>query len=310
MTGDAMQIEGLTKRYAGHLAVEELALSVPAGSIYGLLGPNGAGKSTTLRIALGILGRDAGQVLLLGKDPGLDRRVLDRIGYLPEERGLYKKMRVIDCIVFFARLKGVPAAEARRRAIDWLERMSLGGWGDRRVETLSKGMQQKVQFITTVLHDPELLVLDEPFSGLDPVNQEVLRTTVVEAHRRGKTILFSTHIIEHAEEICDHVCILAGGRKVLDGSLAGIRKSGGDRRWTIEVEAVTPAAEAAMAAERAFSGVTRRPHGWVLELAPGAEPRAVLEAAGRLGAVVTRLSRLEPTLREVFVERVGQGAAA
>ncbi len=307
---DAVEIQGLTKRYAGHLAVDDLALSVPAGSIFGLLGPNGAGKSTTLRIALGILGRDAGRVLLLGKDPAAERGVLARIGYLPEERGLYKKMSVTDCIVFFARLKGVTAPEARRRAADWLERMSLGGWGGRRVETLSKGMQQKVQFITTVLHDPELVVLDEPFSGLDPVNQGVLRDTVVDAHRRGKTVLFSTHIIEHAEEICDHVAIISGGKKVLDGSLAAIRRSGGDRRWIVEVEGAPPDAESTLRSERTFASVASRPGGFSIELAPGAEPRAVLEAAARLAGVVTRVARADKTLREVFVERVGAGAAS
>lgn len=213
----ALLLQGVFKRYAGHTAVDDLSLSVPQGTIYGILGPNGAGKSTTLRMVMNIIIRDGGRISLLGADPEHDRAVLRRVGFLPEERGLYRKMKVVDVIVFFAELKGMRAADARREAGRWIERMGLGDWRNAKVETLSKGMQQKVQFIATVLHDPELLILDEPHSGLDPVNQQVLHETIQEWRRRGRTVLFSTHNMAQAERLCEHVCVIAAGRKVLDG---------------------------------------------------------------------------------------------
>src|SRR5712671_362619 len=177
----ALAIDSVVKRYDAHLAVDDLTVAIPSGCIYGILGPNGAGKTTTIRMVMNIIARDAGTISLLGKDPAVDADVLRSIGYLPEERGLYKKMKVLDVIVFFAQLKGMQAAAARKSATAWLEKMGLSEWAQTRVETLSKGMQQKVQFIATVLHDPELLILDEPTSGLDPVNQEVLRASILEA---------------------------------------------------------------------------------------------------------------------------------
>ena len=227
----ALLVEHLSKRYAGHTAVDDLSLAVPTGTIYGILGPNGAGKSTTIRMVMNIIVRDSGRVSLLGSDPERDRDVLRRVGYLPEERGLYKKMKVLDVVVFFAQLKGVPAATARREGARWIEKMGLGEWRGARVETLSKGMQQKVQFVATVIHDPDLLILDEPASGLDPVNQEVLRDTILETRQRGKTVLFSTHNMAQAEELCDDVCIIAQGRKVLDGGLREIKRANRTNRY-------------------------------------------------------------------------------
>ena len=216
----ALELRDVTKRYVGHLAVDRLSLAVPQACIYGILGPNGAGKSTTLRMVMNIIARDSGAIGVLGADPVADRAVLRRVGYLPEERGLYKKMTVIDAIVFFAALRGMPESRARQQGVGWLEKMGLGQWQKAKIETLSKGMQQKVQFITTVIHDPELLILDEPASGLDPVNQEVLRDTILGAREKGRTVVFSTHNMDQAEQLCDSVCIIAQGRKVLDGPLA------------------------------------------------------------------------------------------
>src|SRR5262245_33487423 len=210
---NTLVLERVRKNYNGHIAVKELDLAVPGGTIYGILGPNGAGKSTTLRMALNIIARDAGSVRLLGSDPATHREVLRRVGYLPEERGLYKKMPVLDVIVFFARLKGISAPLARREADQWLERMGLTDWRRARTETLSKGMQQKVQFIATVIHKPDLLILDEPAAGLDPVNQDVLRETIYGAQREGRTVILSTHNMEQAEQLCDAVCIIARGEK-------------------------------------------------------------------------------------------------
>jgi ABC-2 type transport system ATP-binding protein len=305
----SLLLRGVSKRYARHTAVEDLSLDVPTGTIYGILGPNGAGKSTTIRMALNIIAPDEGEIRLLGHDPAVDRRVLRRVGYLPEERGLYRKMRVLDVIVFFARLKGVDAGEARREGGRWLDRMGLGEWRSARVETLSKGMQQKVQFIATVVHRPELLVLDEPASGLDPVNQEVLTGTILEARREGRTVLFSTHNMSQAEALCEGVCIIADGRKVLDGELRDIRRANRGNRWRVEYD--IPPAGALEAIERAAgeARVETREGGWEVELPPGDDPRALMAALATLEEAPISFERVEPTLHEIFVERVGASAS-
>jgi ABC-2 type transport system ATP-binding protein len=218
----AIRVEAVTKRFGGHLAVDRLDLDVPAGCVYGLLGPNGSGKTTTIRMIMGILRPDEGRVTLLGADPDETRRRL--VGYLPEERGLYKKMKVLELLTFLAEIRGVERKLGRERAQSWLARLELVSWGERRVEDLSKGMQQKVQFIGTVLHEPRLLVLDEPFSGLDPINQDVLEGIVMEFRARGGTVLFSTHLMDQAERLCERVCLISRGRRVLEGDLAEIKR--------------------------------------------------------------------------------------
>ena len=303
----ALILEGVSKRYAGHTAVDNLSLTVPTGTLYGILGPNGAGKSTTLRMVMNILIRDGGRISLLGADPEKDRGVLRRVGFLPEERGLYRKMNVLDVIVFFAELKGVERRHARREAERWLERMGLGEWKGAKVETLSKGMQQKVQFITTVLHDPELLILDEPHSGLDPVNQQVLRETILEWRQKGRTVLFSTHNMEQAEQLCEHVCIIAQGRKVLDGSLKEVKRAHRGNRWRVTLEGESETADRFFADGR-FGAAARAGDGWSVELAPGADPRALMAAVAGLDAPVIGFAREEPTLHEIFVRHAG-GAA-
>ncbi len=288
--------------------MEDLSLSVPRGSIYGILGPNGAGKSTTLRMVMNILVRDSGRIELLGVDPEADRGVLRRVGYLPEERGLYRKMRVLDVIVFFARLKGAADNTVRSKAEGWLERMGLGEWRNAKVETLSKGMQQKVQFITTVLHDPEVLILDEPQSGLDPVNQEVLRETILDAARQGRTVIFSTHNMEQAEQLCEHVCIIARGRKVLDGRLRELRREHRTGRYAIEWDGSSPAADELMERGRWFARAERRGNGWDVDLAPTADPRELVVALASAGPPLRRFEHLEPSLHEIFVSKVGNAA--
>jgi ABC-2 type transport system ATP-binding protein len=300
-------LEGVSKRYSGHTAVDDLSLAVPPGTIYGILGPNGAGKSTTLRMVMNIIIRDSGTISLLGADPEKDRSVLRRVGFLPEERGLYKKMTVLDVIVFFAQIKGVEVKRARAEAARWLERMSLGDWRGARVETLSKGMQQKVQFIATVIHQPELLILDEPQSGLDPVNQEVLRDTILQHRKDGKTVIFSTHNMEQAEQLCEHVCIIAQGHKVLDGRLRDIRRENMGNAYRVQFDGDTPAAEAFMAAGR-FGAAEREGEEWRLALAPGTDTRALLAALNDLDAPLVRFQREEPSLHDIFVSRVA-GAA-
>ena len=304
----ALLLDGVSKSYAGHAAVKHLGLAVPPGTIYGILGPNGAGKSTTLRMVMNIIIRDAGTISLLGADPERDQSVLRRIGYLPEERGLYRKMTVIDVIVFFAELKGVARATALREATGWLERMGLADWRNARVETLSKGMQQKVQFITTVVHRPELLILDEPHSGLDPVNQEVLRDTILDARRDGRTVIFSTHNMEQAEQMCEHVCIIAGGEKVLDGNLREIRRAHRTNHYAIGFDEPSEAADRFMSTWPGFERADRIQDAWEVELRPGTDPRALVAAANGLDVPLSRFEHVQPSLHEIFVQRVGDAA--
>ncbi|HJR63148.1 MAG TPA: ATP-binding cassette domain-containing protein [Gemmatimonadaceae bacterium] len=302
----ALALDSITKRYAGHLAVDRLSLAVPTGTIYGILGPNGAGKSTTLRMAMNIIARDEGRVTLLGRDPASDREVLKRVGYLPEERGLYRKMKVLDVIVFFAMLKGMEEQAARSEGVRWLEKMGLGEWRDGRVETLSKGMQQKVQFITTVVHRPDVLVLDEPTSGLDPVNQEVLRDTILEARAEGRTVIFSTHNMDQAEQLCEYVCIIAAGRKVLDGALRDVRRSHMGSHYAIGFDDEPPGVSAFMRNGSALFSETRKlDDGWHVDLAPGVDVRKVIAALNSLDAPLARFSRVQPSLHEIFVKQVG-----
>ena len=307
----ALQLEDVTKRYVGHLAVDRLSVTVPPGSIYGILGPNGAGKSTTLRMVMNIIARDSGCIRLLGIDPAASREVLRRVGYLPEERGLYKKMIVLDVIVFFAALRGMPESAARQQGIRWLERMGLGAWQKAKVETLSKGMQQKVQFITTVIHAPDLLILDEPASGLDPVNQEVLRDTILGARDEGRTVVFSTHNIDQAEQLCDAVCIIAQGRKVLDGPLAEIRRSHAGHQYRVEFESITPAVLALLASgDPALGGAVRTGDAWQLELPSEAHVRRAMAALAAADVRVAAFTHVRPSLHQIFVERVGHAEVA
>ncbi|HSJ13167.1 MAG TPA: ATP-binding cassette domain-containing protein [Longimicrobiales bacterium] len=308
---DALHLQHLYKRYARRQAVRDLSLRVPVGAIYGILGPNGAGKSTTLRMVMNIIGSDAGTIEVLGEPPAV-HGVLRRVGYLPEERGLYRRMSVLDVIVFFGRLKGLARADARRRAAIWLERLGLGDWRHARVETLSKGMQQKVQFITTVLHDPDLLILDEPHSGLDPVNQEVLRETILGARGAGRTIVLSTHNMEQAEALCDSVCIIADGEKVLDGSVAEVRRAHRGRRYRLRIDPTLSASalpalrQLLQRAGTAFVCSDDEAH-WELELAPGGA-RELLGAIAGLELELESFERVTPTLHEIFLQHAGETA--
>ena len=299
----AVLLDGVTKQFGSHVAVSDLTLDIPRGSIYGLLGPNGSGKTTTLRMIMGILRPDRGDVTLLGEESNGSAR--QRVGYLPEERGVYKKMKVIEHLVFLGEIRGMTRAIARQRAMTWLERLGLPEWAAKKVEDLSKGMQQKVQFIGTVLHDPELLILDEPFSGLDPINQDVLEEIVRDFHARGTTVVFSTHLMDQAERLCESVCLISRAEKILDGDLREIKRrerSGavavdyeGDDTWLhgSGAETIEPMA----------SGVRVR-------LRDGADPQALLHAALSAGVQIRRFEIVEPTLHEVFVRHVGDEVAA
>ncbi|MGC8594523.1 MAG: ABC transporter ATP-binding protein [Candidatus Kryptoniota bacterium] len=229
-----LEVRDLRKTFASTIALDRVSFKVKPGEIFGLLGPNGAGKTTTIRISLGILEPDAGIVLFNGEQ--LTDELKDKLAYLPEERGLYRKSRVLDVLVYFAGLRGIPVFEARKKAVEWLKRFELGVYANRKVEELSKGMQQKVQFISCLLHNPELLILDEPFSGLDPVNQMVLKDTMREMKASGKTIVFSTHQMEQAEKLCDRICLIDRGKVVLYGELSEIKKQYGSNSIHLEFD--------------------------------------------------------------------------
>ncbi|PCH76039.1 MAG: ABC transporter ATP-binding protein, partial [Planctomycetota bacterium] len=220
---DALVLENVSKRYGDFNAVSNLSLRVPTGSVYGFLGPNGAGKTTTIRMILEILKPSSGRICVLGAESALDVR--DRLGYLPEEKGLYKKMKAWAIIAYFASLKGVGRKEAKHRAYELLERYGLGDFAESKTEALSKGMQQKIQFIITVLHEPELLIFDEPFSGFDPINTELIKNEILALKENGATIIFSTHNMESVEELCDHIALIDNSKKILDGKLKDIRSS-------------------------------------------------------------------------------------
>ena len=306
-TAAAVQLEGVVKRFSGHTAVRGLSLTVPRGGMFGLLGPNGAGKTTTIRMIMNVLVPDEGSVRVFGRPAG--RELSARVGFLPEERGLYKKMRVLDHLVFLGETKGMKAAAARRAAGEWLDRLGLAEWTQRKVEDLSKGMQQKVQFIGTVLHAPELLVLDEPFSGLDPVNAQVMKEAVLEFARGGGTVLFSTHIMEQAERMCDRVVIIARGEKVVDGTLAEVKREAGGQHVALTFTSGRDRA-AAVLADRALVRYEHDDGGSAeVEMAPGAEPEMLLRALVGAGAGLSNFSVKEPSLQSIFIAKVGAQAA-
>jgi ABC-2 type transport system ATP-binding protein len=308
MTEPVLEVHGISKAFSGHVAVTDLSLTVPRGAVYGLLGPNGAGKTTSIRMIMNITMPDSGTVRLFGDDLG-GRHHSARIGYLPEERGLYKKMKTRDMLVFLAEAKGVSRAHAAAKADEWLERLGLAEWSRRKVEELSKGMSQKVQFIGTMLHEPELLILDEPFSGLDPINAQVLKDIIVQLSRGGTTIIFSTHQMDVAEKICDHVCIIARGRKVLDGGLAEVKREHGGTHVAVAFEDSAVGGQAMRAigdlvAVADDSGVFAE-----LKLKDGADPQEVLRRLMQQNVRLRRFERIEPSLHRIFLDKAGPDAA-
>src|SRR2546426_1438766 len=277
MTNAILAADHIVKRFAGYTAVDGLSLTVTKGVISGLLGPNGAGKTTTIRMIMNVIVPDEGSVRLFDA-PGTARDFSARIGFLPEERGLYPKMRVLDVLLFLAETRGVNRRAARAKALTWLERLGLADWRMRKVSDLSKGMQQKVQFISTVLHEPDLVILDEPFSGLDPVNAQVIRDTILDWARTGRTVLFSTHIMEHAEQICDHVCIISRGQKRVDGTLAEVKREHGGRHLSVAFDGANGGAARVFADPRLVAkGQDFRQYAQ-LQLTPPPDPPKILKA--------------------------------
>ena len=308
MSDLALDIRAVSKRYAEHTAVDGLSLAVPRGTVYGLLGPNGAGKTTTIRMVLGIIMPDEGTISMFGT-ANTDQRILDRVGYLPEERGLYKKMQVRRVLRFLAELKGVSAKVADHRIDEWLERLSLKtsdkDWGNAKVDELSRGMQQKVQFIGTLLHDPDLVILDEPFSGLDPINAQALKDTIVDLKKRGKTVIFSTHLMDNAERLCDSVCIIAGGKKVLDGTVAAVKAEHGANNVALSVAGGRERIAELLKGQAMIDKIDDQNRFFELKLRRGANPQELLRTIVASGVDVERFELVQPSLHQIFLEKVG-----
>ena len=293
---DAIVLENVTKSYDSVTAVNAVSLKVRAGAILGLLGPNGAGKTTTIRMIMNILVPDEGSIRVLGELVTDSTR--DQIGYLPEERGLYPRMKVLEIIVFLAALHGLTEAEASRRGKEWLERLGLTEWSDKKLVDLSKGMQQKVQFITSVIHRPPVVILDEPFSGLDPVNAATIQEIMLDMRSQGSTIVLSTHRMEQVERLCDSICLIDKGRNVLDGELRAIKQSYGKNTLHVEFTGSD-----SFLTQPGIGQITRLITGVEAKLKPGADPQEILKAAVMAGTQITRFELLEPSLSEIFIDR-------
>ncbi len=289
----AVAIEAVSKSFRQHVAVDNLSLQVPRGSIYGFIGPNGSGKTTTLRMIMRIFFPDAGVIRVLDESAQTQRSILDRVAYLPEERGIYKQMGVREVLRFYAELKGFRDSRADIDA--WLKRMDLLAWADKKVQTLSKGMAQKVQFIATVIARPELILLDEPFSGLDPVNAETLRDAILELRRDGATILFSTHDMSVAEQLCDFIFMIYKGRKVLDGTLESIQDAYGSDTARVRLDGAARLDDLPGVAK-----VTDLGRAQELRLAPEADTQEILAELMRRGRV-RQFEIGRPTLHDIFV---------
>jgi len=297
-----VELAQVTKAYESKVAVSNLSLSIDAGQMFGLLGPNGAGKTSSIRMMMGITIPDSGSIRLFEKP--FARESLDRVGYLPEERGLYKKMKVLDQLVFFGGLHGLDAAEARKRATDWAKRLEIDDSLLKKTEELSKGMQQKIQFIASLLHDPGLIVMDEPFSGLDPVNAALLEHTLIELKEQGKAILFSTHRMDQVEKLCDSICLIDKGKAVLAGKVREIKASYERNRVIVEFQGSDGFLKSdEIATSKNFSGHAE------IKLKDRANAQKLLHEAAAV-ATIYRFELVEPSLEEIFILTVGGKADA
>lgn len=297
-TGVTLKISNVTKRFGDFTAVEDLSFEVRAGRVFGFLGPNGAGKTTTIRMIVGITAPDSGSIELFGEH--VSPQLQNRIGYLPEERGLYKKMKVVDQLKYFAALKGMTSSDAEKKIDFWLERMKLSEWKTKKTTDLSKGMQQKIQFISTVLHDPDLLILDEPFSGLDPVNVEFMIEVLSEFRTQQKTVIFSTHLMETAERLCHDIILINKSRKVVGGSLREVKESYGKNliafRGTNANEVISN--------RSLVNKIVSHADEQELHLAEGVDSQQLLKALIDSGAEITKFEITEPSLNDIFIEKV------
>ncbi len=296
---NALVVDHVTKSFGKFKAVDDLSFTIPKGSVYGMLGPNGAGKTTTIRMVMNIIIPDEGSIIVLDKK--MDESMKEAVGYLPEDRGLYPKMKIGELLYFLAELKGVTRDKARENIHMWLERFDLTGWKDKKVEELSKGMQQKVQFIATVIHQPDIIILDEPFGGMDPVNTKLMKDIMLEMKARGVTIIFSTHRMEQVEMICDNICLINKGRRVLEGNLARIKNRYGKNTVVLGYEGDAGFIRNIPAVENIDD------YGKFMEikLKEGSDPQELLKTAAEK-IRVHRFEIKEPTLNAIFIEKTGE----
>ena len=292
-----VDLDRISKSYSSKVAVRELSLRIEPGTMFGLLGPNGAGKTSTIRMMVGMTLPDSGTVRLF--DEPFRRDHLRRVGYLPEERGLYKRMKVIDQLIFMGQLHGLDAATARTRARQWCERMEIAESMDKKTQELSKGMQQKIQFIATLLHDPELIIMDEPSSGLDPVNVSLLEQTLLELKSKGRTILFSTHRMDQVEKLCDAICLVDQGTAVLEGTMRAVKSRYARNRVVVEY-----AGDASFLTDPSITELRESAGRAEFKLRDGADGQSLLHAAAR-HAQIFKFELVEPSLEEIFIETVG-----
>lgn len=294
-----LRVDNVTKRFGDFTAVDELSFDVRAGRVFGFLGPNGAGKTTTIRMIVGITAPDEGKIELFGEH--MSPKLQDRIGYLPEERGLYKKMKIVEQLRYFAALKNVDSPDADRRIDRWLERMKLAEWKNKKTTDLSKGMQQKIQFISTVIHDPDLLILDEPFSGLDPVNVEFMIDVLSEFKQQHKTVIFSTHLMETAERLCSDILLINKARKVVSGSLREVKESYGHNLIALRASG----GDGVIADKTLVAKVVEHSDEKEIHLADGADAQELLRRLIDTGVTVTKFEQIEPSLNDIFIDQVG-----
>jgi ABC-2 type transport system ATP-binding protein len=294
-----IELNKVRKSYDHFVAVDDLSFSIEEGAVFGLLGPNGAGKTSSIRMMIGITVPDSGSIQMFAKP--FERKSLQRVGYLPEERGLYKKMKVLDHLIFLGQLHGLEANQARQRAVTWSEKLEIEGWLQKKVEELSKGMQQKIQFIATLLHDPDFIIMDEPFGGLDPVNTGLLKDVLLEMKQKGKTILFSTHRMDQVEKLCDTICLINRGKSVLQGDLKEIKAKYGKNNVQIEYEG-----DGNFLQQSKLVGSYNNYGNYVeVRLAPGADAQELLRAVAERSRV-SKFELMEPSLEEIFIETVGK----
>lgn len=293
-----LEVKELKKYYATQKAVDDVSFNLAPGSIFGLLGPNGAGKTTLIRMITGIFYPDSGEILFDGKkfDPIND---VSYIGYMPEERGLYKKMKIGEQAVYLSQLKGMSRTEATRRVKEWFIKFEMESWWNKKVEDLSKGMSQKLQFVTTVLHEPKLIILDEPFSGLDPVNANLIKDEIYNLSKRGSSIIFSTHRMEQVEEICDHIILMNKGQKILDGTVGSVKQQFKENLFSIGFEGAAP-----VVAPASFSIVKKSDQSWVVKINDNCKPNEVLTFFLQHNISITHFNEILPSLNEIFIKLV------
>lgn len=304
---DILQIKDLKKNFSTQKAVDSISFSLTKGSIFGLLGPNGAGKTTLIRMITGIFYPDEGEILFDGRpfDPVND---IGQIGYMPEERGLYKKMKIGEQAVYLAQLKGLEKQEAIQKVKEWFVKFEMQSWWNKKVEDLSKGMQQKLQFVTTVLHEPRLIILDEPFSGLDPVNSNLIKDEIYNLARKGSSIIFSTHRMEQVEEICDHIILVNKGQKILDGTVAGVKQQFKENLFSIGLESAGPelpnAAHNGLDVCPAFLLVGKKEDQFIVKIREGFRTNDVLEYFIGQRRNITSFTEILPSLNDIFIKLV------